>query len=136
MHLREIFYGTLIFQQSSIIYIGRHVGGHTLALQPGLPAHLKGVGANSSEISLSRKLRYTYGDLAKTRSPDSVRGVVIRCHIAGILLTCSRLYNGKCVEIVKTNERNLRGEGRGVGEREGTTPSLDQARLIFAWPVF
>ena len=32
-HLREIFYGTLIFQQSSMICIGRHVGGHTLALQ-------------------------------------------------------------------------------------------------------
>ena len=30
-HLREIFYGTLIFQQSSTICIGRHVGGHTLA---------------------------------------------------------------------------------------------------------
>ena len=28
-HLREIFYGTLIFQQSSIICIGRHVGEHT-----------------------------------------------------------------------------------------------------------
>ena len=35
MHLREIFYGTLIFQQSSMICIGRHVGGHTLALQQG-----------------------------------------------------------------------------------------------------
>ena len=35
MHLREIFYGTLIFQQSSMICIGRHVGGHTLALQHG-----------------------------------------------------------------------------------------------------
>ena len=34
-HLREIFYGTLIFQQSSMICIGRHVGGHTLALQHG-----------------------------------------------------------------------------------------------------
>ena len=32
-HLREIFYGTLIFQQSSMICIGRHVGGHTLALR-------------------------------------------------------------------------------------------------------
>ena len=32
-HLREIFHGTLIFQQSSIICFGRHVGGHTLALQ-------------------------------------------------------------------------------------------------------
>ena len=32
-HLREIFYGTLIFQQSSMICIGRHVEGHTLALQ-------------------------------------------------------------------------------------------------------
>ena len=32
MHLREIFYGTLIFQQSSMICIGRHVGGHTVAL--------------------------------------------------------------------------------------------------------
>ena len=31
MHLREIFYGTLIFQQSSMICIGRHVGGHALA---------------------------------------------------------------------------------------------------------
>ena len=30
-----IFYGTLIFQQSSMICIGRHVGGHTLALQHG-----------------------------------------------------------------------------------------------------
>ena len=29
-HLREIFYGTLIFQQSSMICIGRHVGGHIL----------------------------------------------------------------------------------------------------------
>ena len=48
----------------------------------------------------------------------------MRCHIAGILLTCSRLYNGKCVEIVKTNERNLRGEGRGVGEREKVPPLL------------
>ena len=27
-HLREIFYGTLIFQQSSMICISRHVGGH------------------------------------------------------------------------------------------------------------
>ena len=35
MHLREIFYGTLIFQQSSMICIGRHVEGHTLALQLG-----------------------------------------------------------------------------------------------------
>ena len=34
-HLREIFYGTLIFQQSSMICIGRHIGGHTLALQHG-----------------------------------------------------------------------------------------------------
>ena len=34
-HLREIFYGTLIFQQSSMICICRHVGGHTLALQHG-----------------------------------------------------------------------------------------------------
>ena len=32
-HLREKLYGTLIFQQSSMICIGRHVGGHTLALQ-------------------------------------------------------------------------------------------------------
>ena len=32
-HLREIFYGTLFFQQSSMICIGRHVRGHTLALQ-------------------------------------------------------------------------------------------------------
>ena len=94
------------------------------------------MGANSSEISLSRKLNYTYGDLAKTQSPDSVRGAVARCHMAGILLTCCRLYISKCVEIVKTNEKNARGEGRGVGEREGTTPSLDQARLIFVWPVF
>ena len=30
MHLREIFYGSLIFQQSNIICIGRHVGGHTI----------------------------------------------------------------------------------------------------------
>ena len=35
MHLREIFYGTLIFQQISMICIGRHVEGHTLALQHG-----------------------------------------------------------------------------------------------------
>ena len=34
-HLRETFYGTLIFQQSSIICIGRHFGWHTLALQDG-----------------------------------------------------------------------------------------------------
>ena len=34
-HLREIIYGTLIFQQSSMICIGRHAGGHTLALQHG-----------------------------------------------------------------------------------------------------
>ena len=95
------------------------------------------MGANSSKISLSRKLNDTYGDLAKTQSPDSVRGAVVRCHMAGILLTCCRLYISKCVEIVKTNEKNARGwGGRGVGEREGTTPSLDQARLIFAWPVF
>ena len=94
------------------------------------------MGANSSEISLSRKLNYTYGDLAKTQSPDSVRGAVVRCHIAGILLTCCSLYNSKCVEIVKTNEKNARGWGGGVGEREGTTPSLDQPRLIFAWQAF
>ena len=35
MHLGEIFYGTLIFQQSSMICISRHVGGHALALQHG-----------------------------------------------------------------------------------------------------
>ena len=34
-HLREIFYGTLIFEQGSMICIGAHVGGHTLALQHG-----------------------------------------------------------------------------------------------------
>ena len=34
-HLREIFYGTLIFQQSSMICIGLHVGGHILALHHG-----------------------------------------------------------------------------------------------------
>ena len=34
-HLRELCYGPLIFQQSSMIRIGRHVGGHTLALQHG-----------------------------------------------------------------------------------------------------
>ena len=34
-HLREIFYGTLIFQQNSTICLGRHVGGHTLAVQHG-----------------------------------------------------------------------------------------------------
>ena len=39
MHLREIFYGTLIFQQSSMICIGRHVGEHTLALQHGGQNH-------------------------------------------------------------------------------------------------
>ena len=32
-HLKELFYVTLIFQQSSMICIGRHVGGQTLALQ-------------------------------------------------------------------------------------------------------
>ena len=35
MHLRQIFYGTLILHQSSMICVGRHVGGHTLALQQG-----------------------------------------------------------------------------------------------------
>ena len=30
-----MFSGTLMFQQSSMICIGRHVGGHTLALQHG-----------------------------------------------------------------------------------------------------
>ena len=35
-HLREIFYGTLIFQQSSMICIGHHVGGHAFALQHGI----------------------------------------------------------------------------------------------------
>ena len=34
-HLREIFNGTLSFQQSSMNCIGRHVGGHKLALQHG-----------------------------------------------------------------------------------------------------
>ena len=34
-HLGEIFHDTLIFQQSSIICIGRHVGGYTLAVQHG-----------------------------------------------------------------------------------------------------
>ena len=34
-HLRGIFYGTLNFQQRSIICIGCHVGGHTLALHHG-----------------------------------------------------------------------------------------------------
>ena len=34
-HLREIFYGSLIFQESSMICIGRHVGGHAFALQHG-----------------------------------------------------------------------------------------------------
>ena len=34
-YLREIFYGTLIFQQSNMICIGRYVGGHTLTLQHG-----------------------------------------------------------------------------------------------------
>ena len=34
-HSREMFYGTLIFPQSSIICIGHHVGGHALALQHG-----------------------------------------------------------------------------------------------------
>ena len=35
-HLTEIFYGTLVFQQSSMVYIGRHFyRGHTLALQQG-----------------------------------------------------------------------------------------------------
>ena len=31
----QIFYGTLIFRQSSMICTGRHVGGHTLVLQHG-----------------------------------------------------------------------------------------------------
>ena len=93
------------------------------------------MGANSSEISLSRKLNYTYGDLAKTRSPDSVRGVVMRCHIAkGILLTCSRLYNSKCVEILKNNERNARGAGRW-GERR-YHPCPRSRTSYFAGPVF
>ena len=35
MHLREIFYGTLIFHQSGMICIGHHVGGHTFGLQHG-----------------------------------------------------------------------------------------------------
>ena len=35
MHLREIVCGTVIFQQSSVIFIGRHVGGRTLSLQNG-----------------------------------------------------------------------------------------------------
>ena len=39
MHLREIFYGTLIFQQSSMIYIGRYVVRHTLALKLGGQNH-------------------------------------------------------------------------------------------------
>ena len=34
-HLREIFYATLIFQQSSLLCTGCHVGGHTLTLQHG-----------------------------------------------------------------------------------------------------
>ena len=42
----------------------------------------------------------------------------MRCHIAGILLTCYRLYHSKCGEIVKTNEKNARGWGVGRwGER-------------------
>ena len=35
MQIREIIYGTLIFQHSSMICIGHHVGEHTLALQNG-----------------------------------------------------------------------------------------------------
>ena len=35
IYLREIFYSFLIFRLSSMICIGRHVGGHTLALQHG-----------------------------------------------------------------------------------------------------
>ena len=34
-HLREIFYGTLVFEQSSMICIGCDIGGHTHALQHG-----------------------------------------------------------------------------------------------------
>ena len=34
MLLREIFYGTLLFQQSSMICIGRHVGRLSLARPP------------------------------------------------------------------------------------------------------
>ena len=33
-HLREIFYGTLIFEQSSIISIGHYSGGHTSSCPP------------------------------------------------------------------------------------------------------
>ena len=39
MYLREIFFDTLIFQQSIMICIGRHVGGHALALQHGVQNH-------------------------------------------------------------------------------------------------
>ena len=34
-HLREVFYGTLILQRSSMICVGHHVGGHTLTFQHG-----------------------------------------------------------------------------------------------------
>ena len=34
-HLRETFFGTLIFQQSSVICIGRYIRWHTLVLQHG-----------------------------------------------------------------------------------------------------
>ena len=37
-HVKEIFYGTLIFQQSSMICIGRHVGGHTVLLPSNMAA--------------------------------------------------------------------------------------------------
>ena len=43
----------------------------------------------------------------------------MRGHIAaGILLTCSRLFNSKCVEIVKTYEKNARSGGGGGGRGE------------------
>ena len=48
-HLREIFYGTLTFQQTSVICIGRHVGGqgglnYFLSLQEDLWYSEKSVG--------------------------------------------------------------------------------------------
>ena len=53
--LREIFYGTLIFQQSSMICIGRHVGGHALALQQGTSSF------QHFPWSLSQKLAWERG---------------------------------------------------------------------------
>ena len=56
--LREIFYGTLIFRQSSMICIGRHIGGHTLALQHG--------GQNYFMV-ISCEMFYSYAQMCSKR---------------------------------------------------------------------